>query len=233
MKGAIMTSGGGTKLFAAIGLTYPEGSTVTCSKGTKTLTANTTSGQWVFAIPEAGTWTVTATNGTDTASETVEITAEGQFESVWLAYEFLLFDNGSIVEWTPYNRNANGSCTIGDTIYCNRRAISGTYVSAHARTTNPVPIEKYKTLKVRFTNVTGQSAYIGVEDDYDSLGEDKDAPSKWSASKECTVSEFGSGGVATLDISSFASQSTTVIVGTIKTTGSTSSSFTVDRVWLE
>jgi len=232
MKGAIMLSGG-AKLFAAIGLTYPEGSTVTCTNGTRTLKAKNTSGQWVFAIPAAGTWTVTATDGTSSKSEAVEITAEGQCVSVILSYEFVLFDGGAIVEWTPYNRNANGSCTIGDTIYCKRTATSGTYVSAHARTTNPVPIENYKTLKVRFTNVTGQSAYIGVEDDYDSLGNDKDTPSKWSASKECTVSEFGSGGVAALDISSFASQNMTVIVGTIKTTGSTNSNFTVDRVWLE
>lgn len=85
---------GGTELFAAIGVTYPVGSTVTCTNGTKTLTAKTTSGQWVFAIPEAGTWTVTATDGTETASETVEITAEGQSASVELNYSFVLFENG-------------------------------------------------------------------------------------------------------------------------------------------
>lgn len=84
---------GGTKLFAAIGVTYPEGSTCTCTNGTKTLKAKNTSGQWVFAIPEAGTWTVTAADGTNTKSQSVSITKEGQFESVNLA-TYYLFKSG-------------------------------------------------------------------------------------------------------------------------------------------
>lgn len=95
MKGAIMLSGGGSgKIFAAIGVTYPAGSTLTCTNGIKTLTAKTTSGQWVFAIPEAGTWTVTATDGTNSKSQSVSITAEGQFESVALSYRFYVFKSG-------------------------------------------------------------------------------------------------------------------------------------------
>lgn len=81
---------GGAKLFAAIGATYPAGSTLTCTKGTKTLTAKNTSGQWVFAIPEAGTWTVNA----GTLSKTVNITHEGQFESVVLSNALALIEDG-------------------------------------------------------------------------------------------------------------------------------------------
>jgi hypothetical protein len=89
-------SGGGTKLFAAIGVTYPVGSTLTCTNGTKTLTAKTTSGQWVFAVPEAGTWTVTS----GTKSKSVSITKEGQFETVNLAQEYLFKENEGVVsEW--------------------------------------------------------------------------------------------------------------------------------------
>ena len=88
-------SGGGAKLFAAIGVTYPAGSTLTCTKGTKTLKAKNTSGQWVFAIPDAGTWTVTATDGTNTKSQSVSITSEGQFESVTLSYQLHLFEVGA------------------------------------------------------------------------------------------------------------------------------------------
>lgn len=86
--------GGSGKLFAAIGVTYPAGSAVTCTNGIKTLTAKTTSGQWVFAIPEAGTWTVTSTDGTETASETVEITTEGQSAKIELSYGLLLYKSG-------------------------------------------------------------------------------------------------------------------------------------------
>ena len=102
MKGAIMLSGGGGsgKLFAAIGVTYPKGSTVTCTNGTKTLTAKPKSDsdtQWVFAIPEPGTWTVTATDKADsskTRSASFEITKENQWESVMFEFALDIIKNG-------------------------------------------------------------------------------------------------------------------------------------------
>lgn len=86
--------GGIGKLFAAIGVKYPAGSTLTCTNGTKTLKAKTTTGQWMFAVPEPGTWIVTATDGKATASKTVEITAEGQSVSVVLEYRIYLYRAG-------------------------------------------------------------------------------------------------------------------------------------------
>lgn len=92
------TNVAGTKLFAAIGVTYPAGSTLTCTNGTSTLTAKTTSGQWAFAIPEAGTWTVTATDGSNSKSQSVSINSEGQFESVELSYALVIIENGTPVQ---------------------------------------------------------------------------------------------------------------------------------------
>ena len=92
----IYVMSGGTKLFAAIGVTYPAGATLTCTNGTKTLKANNTSGQWVFAVPEAGTWTVTATQGSSTKSQSVSITSVGQFEQVALSFELVLFADGAL-----------------------------------------------------------------------------------------------------------------------------------------
>lgn len=89
-------AGGDGKIFAAIGVTYPEGSVCTCTNGTKTMEAGNTNGQWVFAIPEEGTWTVTATLGTNTKSQSVSIITEGQWESVVLSYQLVLFDGGDI-----------------------------------------------------------------------------------------------------------------------------------------
>lgn len=90
-----MVGGGGAgKLFAAIQVTYPEGSFCTCSDGVKTLTAKTTSGLWLFSIPYAGTWTVASTNGSETKSETVEIITEGQSVSVELSYTYWLYNKG-------------------------------------------------------------------------------------------------------------------------------------------
>lgn len=86
---------GSAKAFAVIGVTYPSGSTCTCTNGSKTLTAKDTSGKAIFVIPSAGTWTVKAVSGSKSTSKTVSITAEGQAETVTLTYEFFIFKSGS------------------------------------------------------------------------------------------------------------------------------------------
>ena len=82
-------AGGGVSAKGFIQATYPEGSICTCSNGTRTLKARDTSGYMMFILPSIGTWTVTATDPADptnTDSETVEITTEGQSVSVELSY---------------------------------------------------------------------------------------------------------------------------------------------------
>jgi len=69
-------SGGGSA-GAALTVTAPAGVTVTLTKGGKTKTATADSGgKAVFRGLETGTWTLTITDGTDTASKAVEITAD-------------------------------------------------------------------------------------------------------------------------------------------------------------
>ena len=79
---------------ATINVTYPARSTCTATDGTTTLTAPDTSGTWVCVVPNAGTWIVSCTDGTQTASQTVSITAEGQTKSVDLAYTLYIFKAG-------------------------------------------------------------------------------------------------------------------------------------------
>lgn len=76
---------------ATINITYPAGSTCTCSDGTTTLSAPDTSGTWACIVPNAGTWTVTSTSGTETDSKAVTITTDGQSISVELSYALFLF----------------------------------------------------------------------------------------------------------------------------------------------
>ena len=76
-----------TYFAATIAVTYPSGSTCTCSNGTTTLTAPNTTGSYTFTVPSAGTWTVKSTNGTDTAQQAVSITTSGQSVSVTLSYK--------------------------------------------------------------------------------------------------------------------------------------------------
>ena len=97
MGEAFITRRGGSsaKVYAVIGVTYPTGSTCTCTDGVKTLTAKDTSGKAIFVIPSTGTWTVTAVSGSKSTSKTVSITAEGQVEIVELTYGLYIFKNGS------------------------------------------------------------------------------------------------------------------------------------------
>lgn len=79
---------------ATIAVTWPVGSTCTCTNGSTVLTAPDTSGSYTFTVTNTGTWTVSCTNGTENASTTVSITADGQSANVKLAYDLRLFDNG-------------------------------------------------------------------------------------------------------------------------------------------
>lgn len=112
MGEAFITRRGGSsaKVYAIIGVTYPAGSTCTCTDGTKTLMLKNTSGQGFFIIPYAAAWTVSCTDGTKTASETVGITIEGQSAKIELSYGMLLYKSGegAIVQFkTAKESNAN------------------------------------------------------------------------------------------------------------------------------
>lgn len=83
-----------TYFSATINVTYPAGSTCTCSDGTTTLTAPNTSGSWTCIVYNAGTWTVSSTDGDKSKSTDVVITTDGQTESVTLQYITYLFKDG-------------------------------------------------------------------------------------------------------------------------------------------
>lgn len=166
--------------YAIISVTYPEGSVCTCSNGSVTLTAKDTSGKALFVIPEAGTWTVTAVSGSQSKSAAVEITAEGQVETVVLSYELIVFNNGDQntevtggitktgYTLSGYNSTVNSQVTIGETIVLKGVAPGGatsTDKNGLVGTANIIDMSPYKTLRVKGT-VTGwapgAAVYIGV-----------------------------------------------------------------------
>lgn len=150
--------GGGTKLLAAIGVTYPQGSMCECTNGTKKLRAKNTSGQWVFAIPELGTWTVEITDGTSNKRESVIITAEGQCVNISLNYwDGTLYDAGD--EYTnttggwiaePMSYNTTYKDKIAPTVTRNAdnivMKVARTNAGGTLRTANKVYIADYTKL---------------------------------------------------------------------------------------
>lgn len=71
---------------ATIAVTYPAGSTCTCSNGTTVLTAPDTSGSCTFIVTGTGTWTVESADGGNYATKDVDIINDGQAATVTLAY---------------------------------------------------------------------------------------------------------------------------------------------------
>lgn len=134
---------------ATINITYPAGSTCTCSDGTTTLSAPDTSGTWACIVPNAGTWTVTSTSGTETDSKAVTITTDGQSTSVELSYALFLFKPNapsSIIsgEWEmPANSTvtAEAELTVKSVNnYNGDRTLS-------ARTKGQIDLTEYSTLQ--------------------------------------------------------------------------------------
>lgn len=94
----ILRRGGGAKLFAAIGVEYPDGSTCTCTgkNSGKVMTAKKS--PWIFQIPCADEWTVTIKNAAKSKSKTVEITHEGQCVTLVMSYDLILFNENGLAD---------------------------------------------------------------------------------------------------------------------------------------
>ena len=79
---------------AYISVTYPSGSTCTCSKSETVLNAPDTTGACSFAIPSTGTWTVACTNGTLSVSENIAVSSYKTYNST-LDYISTILNNNS------------------------------------------------------------------------------------------------------------------------------------------
>lgn len=185
---------------ATIAVTYPEGSTCTCSDGTTTLTAVGTTGSYTFTVPNTGTWTVTATDGSSTASQAVSITAEGQSESVTLRYALVLFDNGT------YASETGGFTGISNSkLYTTNTGHQGDYTYTPWYSKNAVDITKYSTLKftVEKGGVTGDASNYNLLDVGITKTKGTTDTSKLAAKVRVRDSSATTDKTYTLDISSF------------------------------
>lgn len=100
MNGFIVRRGGvsASGKFGIFSVSFPVGSTCYITNGTKTINAPADAvalGRYNFPVPEAGAWTATCTDGTNTRSSSpVTFSAEYQYESVTLSYSHYIFEEG-------------------------------------------------------------------------------------------------------------------------------------------
>ena len=110
---------------ATITVTYPKGSTCTCTDGTTALTASDTTGSYTFTVPNTGIWTVSCTDGENSASNTVEITNESSTVTMTLGYAFAYtytgdnsFSGDASGDW-ELKLTTGGTLTVTDPGACN------------------------------------------------------------------------------------------------------------------
>lgn len=106
----------------------------------------------MFVLPAAGTWTVKAVSGDSSASEAVEITAEGQVETVVLVHDLILFDgtdNTAVTGGLKLQFGNGGSAVVtnapvadGKIAFYKSAAFVGVYPA------NKADVTKYSTLYV-------------------------------------------------------------------------------------
>ena len=134
---------------ATINITYPAGSTCTCSDGTTTLSAPDTSGTWACIVPNAGTWTVTSTSETETDSKAVTITTDGQSISVELSYALFLFKPNapSDIIAGEWEIPGNGTVTAEAELTVSSVNAYGNNRSLSARTKGQIDLTEYGTLQ--------------------------------------------------------------------------------------
>ena len=158
---------------ATINITYPAGSTCTCSDGTTTISAPDTSGTWTCIVPNAGTWTVAATDGVENTSESVSITTDGQIVAIELSYLLWLYKSGNTYNavtggWSVSKHSSTGGSFDGvltlnaDSMLLSTEVWGGSVGYANAFTNNSIDLTGVNTLKFKITGI-GNTAYSDKE----------------------------------------------------------------------
>ena len=203
-----VTSGGSSKPYAIIGVTYPSGSTCTCTNGTRTLTAKDTTGKALFVIPSAGTWTVKAVKGSQSASKAVKITAEGQVATVVLAYDLILFDdtdNTSATGGWTFGEWASGASEFSNATISNKQIVYSQSSYGGIFTKKQIDVTNYNTLYCECT-ITGYLEYansFGVSKSTNQAIVDSgmDMNSKFAAKKTLAAGTYTGSNALSVDIS--------------------------------
>lgn len=152
---------------ATINITYPAGSTCTCSDGTTTLSAPDTSGTWACIVPNAGTWTAAATDGVENTSESVSITTDGQIAAIELSYLLWLYKSGNTYNavtggWSVAEHGSTGGSfdsvlTLNDdSMLLSTEVFGGSVAYANAFTNNSIDLTGVNTLKFKITGIGDQ-----------------------------------------------------------------------------
>ncbi len=203
---------------AYINVNYPVGSACYAACGDLRLTAGDQNGSWQFVIPKEGEWHVVCSLADKTKDAYVNITADGQEETVTLVYALVLFEDG---EWHPITGGFT-NITEGGRLSCTAYAAgAGTeWVSSEASS-------EAKGL-IDVTNYT-KCTFIGVSFSHGDGGGNVSA----SGNVFCgSASGFNTGAVA-LDISEVTGKVSIGIRCSVSSPGIATAQISCSKIYLE
>ena len=161
----------------------PEDISVLSGERKKVLKAKDDRDKWVFNIPFSGSWTVSAELDGNKVEKTVAITAEGQTETVELAFVLSLFDGGDNTELTggwgikQVGGTNGGSLTVGETLSIKCAGESNDYTyGAYVHTKKTIDLTNISAITVKITAAKAEAnawafgikkSNTNAADDYD------------------------------------------------------------------
>ena len=153
---------------ATIKVTYPSGSTCTCSKNGKTFTAPNTSGSYTFTVDSTGTWIVSCTDGRNTKSLAISISSNGESKAATLVYEQYLYNNGdefsSITGGWVISKAWGSSYAGNGTLYKDSstlRVVLPSNASDFLRTSEKIDLTPYSKISFKYKkNSTGTHVHL-------------------------------------------------------------------------
>lgn len=225
--------GGGQKVVASITVSYPAGSTCTCTLGSKVLTAKDTSGKWVFGLPSIGDWVLKYTNDSASISKTVSITSEGQAQTVVM--NALLYSAGNEFTaltggWESFNPTiyALGEATKNsNNLYLKAKYQYDGWYSIAFGTKNKIDLSKFSTLHLNVTATTG----VNSGDTCAQMGLCSVKDKTVYSSPVAKVNLPTSAGAATLDVSSYTGSYYVFFLAGNRS-NNTDRTVTTNKIWL-
>lgn len=243
----IVRSGGGLKINHEYGfwrVNFPVGSSCSITNGSRTFYAPDDAvalGRYTFPIPTSGSWTVSCTDGTHTASKANSFDSKYIYYVTTLAYELVLFDYGDKTSitggWTAsklrfkevsgqaggaaptVTKNSDGSITLGGL----SAGASGSYITA-----NKIDLSGYSAVRFIGT-VTSDDSAMPARSGFavsSNLAEFLQANAAASMNFPSTTSKTYSGNESFLDISNVTG-SKYLLFGVYNTT-----KITIKKLWL-
>lgn len=174
---------------ATINVTYPAGSTCTATDGVTTLQAPDTTGTWACIVPNAGTWTVSCTDGTKTQSSTVSISTDGESKSVTLAYELYLYKDGETdITWSGNHGTDASTYLVMQTMHAYNGG--GGYNSAGWKQSNTTITVPGWASKLNITYTASYDSTPDVDLSHRSFGFRSSLITSYS---DCNISSYAAG----------------------------------------